>query len=126
MSQDTSVPAYPSQDTPDLSAATPRPWKQNGSVIWGGKGETAANICAISEPRATRYVQYTELSIGSKDGDEAWANAALIVRAVNAHDELVAALRKIAALDRHSGASLRSRAASEIARAALAKAGAGQ
>ena len=48
------------------------------------------------------------------------ANTALIVRAVNAHDELLAALHAIIDLDHHNmGPESR---ATEIARAALAKA----
>jgi len=86
-----------------ISSATPRPWHQYGNMIWGGSGDNSANICALSEPRAARYVEFTHLRIDSPDYEEAKANAALIVEAVNAFDpgreehirELIAAARSV-------------------------------
>ncbi len=71
----------------DASAA--RPWQQVGTMIWSPTG--AANVCQVSAPRPESYfLEHHEPEFGCK---EAYANAALIVRAVNAHDDLVAALR---------------------------------
>jgi len=77
-----------------MSAHTETPWEQMGGMIWSPAAR--ANICRMSELRATDLVQFTEPEIGSPTMPEIYANAAFIVRAVNCHDELVAALRAIA------------------------------
>lgn len=75
-------------------SATPRPWLRAGKYVWKS-GKKNANVCACGEPHKGDFVDYTELSISSPDFEEAQANAALIVRAVNAHDDLVETLRDI-------------------------------
>lgn len=102
-----------------MSESTPRPWRINkyGSIGAGQFG---------TEP----IVAHIEPLFG-RDGDigDHAANAALIVRAVNAHDDLVAALRRLASMEafivsramRPEDAELLARI--EYAEAALAKAG---
>lgn len=85
--------------TPPLSAgelerATARPWLRDGNYVYT-TGEHGANICAAGEPRASCYVGYTEVRIGSPDIREAYANAALIVAAVNAYEPLLAFARHV-------------------------------
>jgi hypothetical protein len=101
-------------------AATPRPWRRvepvaidyRATLIYDSENEALiAQMCGGGRVRAIGVA-------------EERANAALIVKAVNCHEELVAALKKIAALDQNSGSSLRARVSSEIARTALAKVGA--
>lgn len=61
--------------------STPRPWKIDK---WGTiRGPDCATIRVVGLALATGNV---------RDDDPAYANAALIVRAVNAHDALVRAL----------------------------------
>ena len=74
-----------------INMATPRPWRRDGKYVWKG-GEGNANVCACGEPHKGDFIGYTELALGSPDAEEAHANAALIVRAVNAHNELIEAL----------------------------------
>jgi hypothetical protein len=69
---------------------TPGPWECFGAHIYS-PGEKGANICSISEPRATRYVGYTELKTSSDDLEEAFANARLI----SAAPELLEAVRDL-------------------------------
>lgn len=63
--------------------ATPRPWVLDGFVIADPNGDTPTGRWGIAsaEPRTNPV--------------EKQANAALIVRAVNCHDELVAALEAL-------------------------------
>ena len=75
----------------DDTKHTPTPWSQMGTHIYSS-GKSGGNICSMSEPRATTTVEYAPPEYGSKDADEMWANAALIVRAVNTHADLVRAL----------------------------------
>lgn len=63
-----------------MTEYTPGPWEYSGAYIYAS-GENAANICAISAPRASTFVEYTRLAVGSKDIDEAYANARLIAAA---------------------------------------------
>ena len=104
-----------------MTGATPRPWKRGWRLREiSGDGRVVATIAPPSQHPASEA--------------RANADAALIVRAVNAHDELVAALRAImAALDQPVQTSgledpgtcriLRGDAAHawELARAALAR-----
>ena len=68
--------------------ATARPWhvgvKQAEKIIYTGNGWAVAN-CTVYH--------------GTADAEESAANAALIVRAVNAHDAMREALERIAAGD---------------------------
>ena len=84
-----------------MSKATPRPWiAYKEGIGWGIECADHYRIAwVVSEP-------------GTRAADD----AALIVSAVNAHDELVAVLRQLV---EHPG----SHNATEAARAALAKVG---
>ncbi len=68
---------------------TPIPWERDATHIFT-TGEPGANVCSVSSPRKSDFVEYTRLEIGDPDFNEAMANAAFIVQAVNNHDELVA------------------------------------
>ena len=73
-------------DTKASASRTPGPWlygELSESII----GPRAAPVCDFDNARDTFSVPETEIA----------ANAAFIVRACNAHDELVAALREIIA-----------------------------
>jgi hypothetical protein len=59
---------------------TPGPWEYYAYLVYA-PGPNGANICAISEPRATTAVQYTRVAIGSPDSAEVVANATLIAEA---------------------------------------------
>lgn len=63
-----------------LEKATPGPWTHRSTFVFynvpGG-----ANVCAISEPRSTKSVQYTPVELGSADAEEVWANGDLIALA---------------------------------------------
>lgn len=67
----------------------------SGAAYIYAPGPHGANICAVSEPRATTHVAYSELQVGSKDFHEACANADLIIQAVNNFDPLKRALRAL-------------------------------
>ncbi|HYD06525.1 MAG TPA: hypothetical protein VEC60_12410 [Reyranella sp.] len=82
---------------------TPTPWVRSGNLLHVGTSTRAKNRIAAT----FRY------------DDNADANAAFIVKAVNAHDELVAALTRIRDFDRDVTGGPEMVA---IARAALAKA----
>src|SRR5690349_1448428 len=73
---------------------TPLPWqaREHGTFVYNVHG----NVCACGDPHASGYVSYTEPEIGSQYLSEAVANAALIVRAVNCHADLLAAARGLA------------------------------
>jgi hypothetical protein len=80
------------------AAHTPTPWevRPHSRHVYVG-GEDGANVCSCGEPRASKYVGYTDTEIGSPGLHEAVANAAFIVRAANAHDKMLAALKRILA-----------------------------
>jgi len=63
-----------------LAKATPGEWERQATHIYA-PGPTGANVCSIGEPRASKYVGYTPLELGSEDGEEAWANADFIAHA---------------------------------------------
>jgi hypothetical protein len=65
------------------------PWKEKAGYIYA-PGPNGANICAVSELRATTTLGYTPFEIGSPDSDEIFANAAFILTAVNSHHALIA------------------------------------
>jgi hypothetical protein len=73
-----------------MTQHTPGPWEQYGSVVYSVNGV----ICELSEPRAYDIVRHEAVDIGSKDWDEAMANARLITQA----PELLQAAVKIAAI----------------------------
>lgn len=65
---------------PDTNSSTPIPWTTGGCVIYGGDGESVADLVA---------------GICNHNGltpDQTEANAAFIVRAVNNHAKLLKAL----------------------------------
>ncbi len=68
----------------DTTKATARPWITYGDLIYSQEG--AATICAISAPRGGDVIKYVELGYGTAESKEAYANAALIVEAVNSFD----------------------------------------
>ncbi|KKL80657.1 hypothetical protein LCGC14_2002520 [marine sediment metagenome] len=82
----------PSQ--PDTDSSTPIPWEVEGTLIWAP--DAKANIAQVSELRTDDYVGFTPPSISSPDFHEIAANAAFIVRAVNNHAKLLAALEAVA------------------------------
>jgi len=82
---------------------TPGPWIVRTSGEVGTADEMLASVYPIEATRT----------------EERRANAAFIVRACNSHDDLLAALEKIAAGDGYYGAQAREY--KEIARSALAK-----
>ncbi len=82
----------------DLSKATPRPW----SVNYHETGQYVANLFAELGKNESGIMQVRTIATVLKyaDEDEAAANAALIIAAVNAwddRDELIAVLRAIIA-----------------------------
>jgi hypothetical protein len=102
---------------------TPTPWHVGGMGsaiavhhkgqpfrVWAADGGGVADVC-------------TRRQLGADDAPEEKANAAFIVRACNAHDELVAALHHIATGDVRPGhvEYISKARMAEIARAALAK-----
>lgn len=82
--------------------ATPRPWKVHGAIHVIRTGEDWANVCEMSKPRLPGITVAKHEGADLGDGfDVAAENAALIVRAVNAHDAAVAALEAAAGFVRH-------------------------
>ena len=71
----------------DLSKATPRPWGYYHGYVWNtdGKGGMPLRLLPAYKPWVESDASWRH---------EAEANSALIVKAVNLHDELVAALRE--------------------------------
>ena len=66
---------------------TPGPWVSSAGHIYK-TGKDGANIAAVSEPRAETHVGYTPVRLGSKDADEAFANAHLIAAAPELYEAL--------------------------------------
>lgn len=73
-------------------SATPRPWKMHGLQIYS-PDDHGGNVCELSDPHASQFVEHVRPPFGSKDRDEIVANGELIVRAVNVFDELLAACK---------------------------------
>ena len=92
-----------------MTEPTPRPWTCRGGIIRDAEDDPVVS---------------TDVSHRSFDEDEAIER--LIVRAVNAHDEMVAALKRLIDLDAGTASDDHQDwdAAIAAARAALAKAGA--
>lgn len=70
---------------------TELPWEQYSDKIFSQNG----NICTLSDPRASKYVDYTPLKISSPDFREAHENGQFIVRACNSHAALLALAQKV-------------------------------
>jgi len=90
----------------DTREATPRPWRveKDTTLIWGACDPDDNSTYGMGYPIATAH---TQLGAGSPfrriyKEDEARANAALIVLAVNHFDEVVEVLRDL--LDRFTRA----------------------
>ena len=97
-----------------MAEPTPRPWRTHGTVIVSMTGDSDAPLAECN----SHWVS----------APTCLANATLIVRAVNAHDDLVAAVKGLidvidGAADRFA-LSILSIEVKKKARAALAKAGA--
>lgn len=73
-----------------MTTHTPGPWEIAGASHVYAPGPNGANICSISEPRASTIVGYTEPALGSTDSEEAYANAHLI----SAAPDMLAALKR--------------------------------
>jgi hypothetical protein len=88
---------------PDAASAealhSPTPWEQFGPHIWSRSGK--ANVCSVSEPRAGKMVGYTPVDSCSDGIHEAYANAELIVEAVN---ELAPLRARLATLEAENAA----------------------
>jgi hypothetical protein len=82
---------------------TPTPWEVRTNYRAAHRGD----IWSACKGFPSRPVAST---VGQENADERAANAAFIVKAVNAHEQLVKALQQIALFDDTSG---------EVARAAL-------
>ena len=78
---------------------TPGPWEYYAYLVYA-PGPNGANICAISEPRATTAVQYTRVAIGSPDSAEVVANATLIAAAPDLYAALAALIEHTDAMER--------------------------
>jgi len=80
----------------ETDKATPRPWHMIPTDSERGMGNVGYEIV---EPKSYSPIAVIGHDDGAKDDVQAgeWieADAALIVRAVNAHDELVAVLRQV-------------------------------
>lgn len=74
-----------------MTGATPRPWRigVDGDVFAGG------HVVALIADADGDQVEAANVLSTNISKAEARANAALIVRAVNAHDDLVALVREI-------------------------------
>ncbi len=83
------------------SKATARPWTRSVFMVYARDGADKItngiiNAFVIDDPNVVMVAQtgYSS-SLGPSRSDEAEANAALIVKAVNLHDELVAVLTEV-------------------------------
>lgn len=96
---------------------TPTPWHTGGTFHYPNKPDTQNVWSAAKHGDQSGHIVCEQAEI---------ADAAFIVKACNAHDDLVAALMKIAGSDERPGhvAYIRKGEVARIARAALAKAGA--
>lgn len=74
----------------NTTSHTPTPWRTNGATItaYGAWGLTIASCRSRQDPVNAHP------GLAAKTTAEAGANAAFIVRACNAHDELLEALRR--------------------------------
>ena len=97
----------------DISNATPRPWSVDNGYMWGD-GDASVPVRPV--------IQEFAVSPGGLLYEEAVANAELIVRAVNCHDELVAALALLLKDCEDYEAWQRPCYAVDVAKAALARA----
>ena len=75
---------------------TPTPWKITGAtLVYSNGSETGGTVCVCGEPRETTVVEYRRTEPWKPGFEEAAANAAFIVKAVNSHEALVEALREV-------------------------------
>jgi len=93
---------------------TPTPWSAGNDYISGKGDDGASHRIAYMLPMPS--VAFAGPDALARQADTPIANAAHIVRCVNAHDELVAALQAIASCDVRAPGDV-----VDIARAALAK-----
>lgn len=101
---------------------TPGPWKRTVRFIYA-PGKHGANICALSQPRATTEVKYTELDVFSdKDVEEAIANGNLIAAAPELYEALEELIKHIKPFKSTGFPDKKAIAARDKASAALTKA----
>ena len=67
---------------------TPGPWKAWGHNVYRAGAGDGANICAMSELRATTEVRHTEPSFNSPHLETIYANARLIAAAPEMYEAL--------------------------------------
>lgn len=83
----------------DAKKATQGEWLIAGATHVYAPGENGANICSVSEPRATQTVEYTRAELGST---EAYANARHIANASPANVlSLIAEVERLRAYAAH-------------------------
>lgn len=99
---------------------TPTPWRQYGVEIIGAEGTKEGRaICALTHGRMSSAPR---LNVGDDDWEKQMTNAAFIVRACNAHDELMTTLSFVeSCLSGELGADSK-KTLLNLCRAALAKA----
>lgn len=81
-------------------AHTPLPWTAITPTLICHVGEDAAAVAIVADPEAATTSDFKRADLFSPRFDEACANSALIVKAVNCHQELVDALKALLANDR--------------------------
>lgn len=118
-----------------MAKHTPTPWRveENTDLIWGCCNADDTSSYGMGYPIISGFASFGGWADGRPDYNEKEANAAFIVRAVNAHDDLVDALRlaerELAAVENGSTGGIPNSVialipeALEAIRAALAKHG---
>jgi len=79
-------------------AHTPTPWRveENTDLIWGACNADDTSSYGMGYPIVAGFASFGTWAAGRPDFNEKEANAEFIVRAVNAHDELIEALNECA------------------------------
>lgn len=110
----------------DWSKATPRPWRQEAmaTTVWGDCDAGDPSSTGMGYPIVEIAHPQRWMRRGFPGPSERQANAALIIAAVNHHEELIAALQMVvdAYTDRTMGSVYGMERALPYAHAALARA----